>query len=337
MKILNIMLSRDLGGIQQAFLDYSFALKLQKVEVINVTSFGAKINALLSSKSFKLLNLAPIDFFSCLILKYIIYKTKADIIIAHGNRAINFSRFAKPKRIPLIGVAHNYSLKGLKKCDYVIALTEHMKSYLLKNNFIGLKIFLLPNMINIKKDFVSNKQYRNPIVIGMIARFVPKKGTDFFIKGMHILKDKGYKFKAIIGGDGEERDKLLTLTHKLGLTDCVSFTGWVEDKDKFFDELDIFCLPSLHEPFGIILLEAMETSLPVVSFNTEGPNEILTHRKEGLICKKNNINDLAEEIIYLIDHPNEAQKFSEAAYLRLKENYNIKSLSKRLVEFCKSI
>ncbi|WP_341790744.1 glycosyltransferase family 4 protein [Rickettsia endosymbiont of Polydrusus tereticollis] len=337
MKILNVMLSRDLGGIQQAFLDYSSALQLQKVEVINVTSFRAKINSVLSSKSFKLPNLAPIDFFSVLILKYIIHQTKPDIIIAHGNRAINFSKFAKSKHPKLIGIAHNYSLKGLKKCDYVIALTKHMKEHLLTNNFVKSKIFTLPNMINIKKDFIPHKLYRNPITIGMIARLVPKKGADIFIEAMHILREKGYEFKAIIGGNGEESDKLLALTHKLGLTDYILFTGWVKDKDNFFAELDIFCLPSLHELFGIILLEAMEASLPIVSSNTEGPNEILTHMQEGLLYENASSEDLAEKIIYLIDHPNKAQKFSKAAYLRLKQNYDINVVSKKLMEFCESI
>ncbi|WP_253307866.1 MULTISPECIES: glycosyltransferase family 4 protein [unclassified Rickettsia] len=341
MKILNIMLSRDLGGIQQAFLDYSSALRLQKVEVINVTSFRAKINAFLPSKNFilgyKLPNLAPIDFFSSLILKYIIYKTKPNIIIAHGNRAINFSKFAKSKHIKLIGIAHNYSLKGLKKCDYVIALTKHMKKHLLTHNFTDSKIFLLPNMINIKKDFIPHKLYTNPIVIGMIARLVPKKGANVFIEAMHILREKRYEFKAIIGGNGEEAKKLLSLTDKLGLKDYILFTGWVKDKDKFFAGLDIFCLPSLHEPFGIILLEAMEASLPIVSSNTEGPSEILTHMQEGLLCENASSEDLAEKIMYLIDHPNKAQKFSQTAYLKLKENYDINIVSKKLVAFCESI
>ena len=205
------MLSRDLGGIQQAFLDYNAALEMQKIDVINITSYKAKINSFLLSirchsresgnpvkhisfftklklffldscfrrndigRNFKLPNLVPIDPLSVLILKYIIYKIKPDIIIAHGNRAINFSKFAKSQNIKLIGIAHNYSLKGLRKCDFIIALTHHMKEFLLKNNFAESRICTLPNMINISKDFTPNKTYRKPIVIGVLARFVTKR------------------------------------------------------------------------------------------------------------------------------------------------------------------
>ena len=323
------MLSRDLGGIQQAFLDYSTALEMQKIEVINITSYKAKINSFVH-RSLKLFNLTPINLSSMLILKYIIYKTKPDIIIAHGNRAINFSKFAKTYNIKLIGIAHNYSLKGLRKCDYIIALTNHMKEYLLQNNFARSSILILPNMINITKDFIKNKSYTRPIIIGLLARFVAKKGIDIFIHAIKLLKDKNYNISVVIGGDGEEKGKLIDLTYKLGLQTQISFVGWIKDKNKFFEKINIFCLPSLHEPFGIIMLEAMAASLPIVSTDTEGPREILQHMKSGLICKAGSSEDLAQKIAYLLDNPAKAQEFSKNAYLRLQQNYDINVVSKAL-------
>ncbi|WP_341787832.1 glycosyltransferase family 4 protein [Rickettsia endosymbiont of Cantharis rufa] len=398
MKVLNIMLSRDLGGIQQAFLDYSTALEMQKIEVINVTSYKAKINSFLLSirchsrlrgndidRNFKLLNLSPFDLISILILKYIIYRTKPDIIIAHGNRAINFSKFAKSQNIKLIGIAHNYGLKGLRKCDFVIALTHHMKEFLLKNNFAGSRIFILPNMINITKDFIPNKidfphksSYkeeferdtsprtaayidiredsstgltyklplevtyvgslicRKPVIIGVLARFVAKKGVDVFINAIKILKEKKYSIQAVIGGSGEEEDNLVALSNKLNLQNQILFTGWVNDRDNFFKQIDIFCLPSLHEPFGIIVLEAMEASVPIVSTDTEGPTEIITNMKDGLICKAGSMEDLAEKIAYLINNPLKAGEFPKNAYLTLKQNYDIKVVSKKLAALLRS-
>ncbi|AFC71282.1 glycosyltransferase family 4 protein [Rickettsia australis] len=336
MKVLNIMLSRDLGGIQQAFLNYNAALEMQKIEIINITSYKAKINSFLRKTSFKLPNLVPIDPLSVLILKYIIYKIKPDIIIAHGNRAINFSKFIKSQNIKLIGIAHNYSLKGLRKCDFVIALTHHMEEFLLKNNFAESKICIIPNMINIYKDFTPNKTYRKPIVIGVLARFVAKKGVDVFINAIKILKEKKYDIQAVIGGNGEEKDNLIALARKLNLQSQISFTGWVNDRDKFFKQIDIFCLPSLHEPFGIIVLEAIEASVPLVSTDTEGPAEILKHMQDGLICKAGSAEDLAEKIVYLIDNPLKAKEFSKNAYLTLKQNYDIKVVSKKLATLLRS-
>lgn len=337
MKVLNIMLSRGLGGIQQAFLDYNTALKLQNIEPINVTSFGADINSLIPRTGIKLPNLSSIDFFSIFFLKYIIYKVAPDVIIAHGNRAINFCKIAKPKKITLIGVAHNYSLKNFKKCDYIITLTNHMRRYLLSNQFPDTKIFSLPNMINLRKKFVSNKNYHSPTTIGMLARFVPKKGCDIFIRALYILKKQGYNFKAIIGGDGIEKKNLLNLTHELQLSTDIHFPGWIKNKEEFFSSLDIFCLPSLHEPFGIILLEAMEHSLPIIATNTEGPNEIITHMETGIIYDASSIEELAKQIIYLMSNPSIAAKLSKAAYIELKKNYEMKIIAKKLAIFINHI
>ena len=98
MKILNLMLGRKLGGLEQAFLDYDQALRLEKFDVINVTSVGAKINQSIQPKR-KLLNLGLWDMLSVLHLKHIIRSEKPQIIISHGVRAIEFVRLATPPSI----------------------------------------------------------------------------------------------------------------------------------------------------------------------------------------------------------------------------------------------
>ena len=113
--------------------------------------------------------------------------------------------------------------------------------------------------------------------------------------------------------------------------------GWVKDKDRFFADIDIFCLPSLHEPFGIIILEAMGHSLPIVATNTEGPHEILRDGQDGLICDKNSSTDLALKLAYLIGNQNKALEFARSAYLRLEENYAINVVALKLVELIKRV
>ncbi len=131
----------------------------------------------------------------------------------------------------------------------------------------------------------------------------------FLFKAIKILKKKNNDLHAVIGGSGEEKDNLIALAHKLNLQDQISFTGWVNDRDKFFKQIDIFCLPSLHEPFGIIVLEAMEASMPIVSTDTEGPAAILNDMQDGLICKAGSAEDLAAKIVYLIENPIKAKEF----------------------------
>lgn len=346
MKIVNIMLSRRLGGIEQSFLDYSNALKMQNFKVINITSILAKTNTKFDH-THTLSNLCTYDIFSIIYLWFLIKRTKPDIIICHGRRAIEFAHLANINAV-LIGVAHNYSIKSLKKCDYVIALTQHMKEHLIQNKCSTSKIHVIPNMLNTGNETnstynlktnskLNNTHESNAIVIGVISRFVKKKGVDIFLKALAILKTKQYKFTAIIAGDGEEKDNLIRLSKKLGIEQQVEFIGWVDDKAKFYNSIEIFCLPSVHEPFGIVLLEAMFHKVPIISSNTEGPNEILRPNQDGIFYENGSVEDLAKAIVSVIDNKQNAMYYTKSAYDRLIENYTMNAVSAKLSTFLHSI
>ena len=174
MRIFNIMMSRDLGGIQQSFLDYSITLTKEGHEVIDITSSFAKINGKLPG-SIKLPNLFQWCVFSKIYLRILIAMYKPDILLAHGGRAISFAHSLKPSSIPLIGIAHNYKTKRLKKCDYIISVTNILIDYLANRGFNRKKIFHVPNMSKVAHNY-REKQYKKPIIIGSFGRFVAKKG-----------------------------------------------------------------------------------------------------------------------------------------------------------------
>lgn len=327
------MLSRELGGIQQSFLDYNIALESEGCEVTNITSIFAKINSSLLTK-FCLPNFGPWDIFSRLYLKLIIIFSKPDVIIAHGNRAISFT--SRMRSVPVLGVAHNYNIKSFNKCDYIIALTKHMVEHLIEQNFRSDRIILIPNMIKLGNE-KTPKDFSEPVKIGAMARFVPKKGIDVFINSLVRLKRQRYDFQVIIGGDGPEKDNLVRLVNTQGLQEEVKFVGWVNDTASFFENIDIFVLPSLHEPFGIIILEAMAHGTPVIATKTEGPSEIIRDPLDGLLCDINSSQDLTMKISYLIDNPALAKRFARSSYLRLRDNYDIKIVSKLLSSYLKLI
>lgn len=356
MKILNIMLSRDLGGIQQAFLDYSSALLRQKNEVINVISFGASITS--NTNFYRIINLGSWDPISVIQLRRIIAKEKPDLIIAHGNRAINFASRANNTSGNLIGVAHNYKAKWLKKCDYVFALTEDLVGYLITQGVTQDRIKKVPNMIrldeatlsphvipaqagiqdedNIKMDprlrgdDINEGGNKTHLIIGTMGRFVKKKGFDIFLTALSLLKARGISFKAVIGGEGEEEKTLKRLAAKLGLNKYVTFIGWVKDKERFFNSIDIFCLPSIHEPFGIILLESMKYGCPIVSTSSEGPNEIINDTKTGMLCNIASASDMADKLELILSNPAGTKELTKNAYLSLVQNYDIKVVGKIL-------
>ncbi len=328
MRVFNIMVSRDLGGIQQAYIDYSQALNMQGHEVINISSKKAEINKQLDGL-IKLPNFTSWCLVSKVYLWILALIYKPDIIIAHGGRAINFAKAAKPKSVKLIGVAHNYTYKRLRKCDYVIVITEHLRQYMISNGYLAENLFKIPNMLRISQEY-KKKAFHTPVVIGSYGRFAKQKGYEYLLQAASLLQERGYDFKLILGGGGEDADKLQFLSKELKIDDKVDFVGWIDDKDKFFSSVDIFCLSSIEEPFGIVLLEAMEFSTPIVATRCEGPNEIFAAGNDAILADIKSGEDLADKLSEFIDNPDIAQSTANIAYENLLANYDIKIVAKKL-------
>lgn len=328
MRIFNIMMSRDLGGIQQAYVDYHDALTMQGHEVINITSIFSRINRQSPARHY-LPNLAPWCFFSKLYLWLLVVIHKPDIIICHGNRAISFASAHKQKPIPLIGVSHNYSYKYLRKCDYVLTLTQKLKEHLIAHGFDRTRLLSIPNMIKVKLQYKQTTP-NNPIIIGSYGRFVAKKGFLHLIEAIQTLKTNGDNVKLLLGGDGPDKYLLIEKIKELQLEDNVIFHGWVDNKENFFQKIDLFCLPSTVEPFGIILLEAMEHSKPIIATKSGGPEEIIRDTIDGLLTPAGSSWDLAGKLYQAIANPIETENMAKSAYSRLNENYNIEVVSIQL-------
>lgn len=340
MKILNIMLSRQLGGIEQAFLDYSNMLESQNHEVINITSKFAKILDHCSPK-YTLLNLGNWDFISQVMLKSIISKEKPDLIICHGSRSCKFTyRAGKPNSTISVGVIHSDKLKWVKECDHIFSLTKKMYDFATNEGIDKSRIHLMPNGIDtskIKPKYKDQDENKTIPVIGTMGRFVHKKGFDIFLESLSSLKEEGLQFRAIIGGMGEEEDYLKSIVAKHGLEHYVEFTGWVKEKSEFFSKIDIFVLPSREEPFGIILLEAMASNVPIIATRCNGPSEIIEDGEDGILIDIDSSEQLADAIAVLSNDDKLMKQFTTKAHSKVKEKYDFKIIRKNLSEILNKI
>ncbi len=336
MRIFNVMMSRDLGGIQQAYIDYNDALTMQKHEVINITSVSAQINKQLLN-NYSLPNIAPWCFISKLYLWILAIIHKPDLIICHGNRAVSFASAYKQKNLSIIGVSHNYSYKHLYKCDYILVLTSKLKEHLIQHGINKQRLLSIPNMIRVMHEYKASPTYKSPIIIGSFGRFVHKKGFIYLIEAIKLLKQDNHNVQLLLGGDGPEKDFLVQKTKELQLEECIKFYGWVHDKDIFFQKIDLFCLPSTIEPFGIILLEAMEHSKPIIATKSGGPEEIIRNNLDGLLTEIESSQDLADKLLYAINNHKKTEQLAQSAHARLKENFDIKVVSKQLSEILGAI
>ncbi len=117
-----------------------------------------------------------------------------------------------------------------------------------------------------------------PLRVLFAGRLVPIKGVDLLLRALAGLRNQGAAVQLDIVGDGPMREDWAGLSRELGLADCVSFRGAIP-----FDAVaaamracHVFCLPSVRESGGAVVLEAMASARPVIALDFGGPAEIVT-------------------------------------------------------------
>ncbi|MET0156108.1 MAG: glycosyltransferase [Rickettsiales bacterium] len=328
MRVANIMLGRGKGGLEQCVVDYAEALADRCESVFSVVDpLSPYVVALgeIPGKTECLRQRGEWDIFAAMRLKKILRRIDADVIICHGNRAFRLARKAAKKR-PVVFVTHNERLKSARRADAVFATNNAFFADAARMGFTpDENLFLIPNMVRAPMQKPRPRQYGKPIVIGFLGRLSRRKGAHILLEAAKILEETpgAPDFSLYIGGDGEEKERLQKLCRKLGLQRKTTFAGWIEDKPAFFRKIDIFCLPSVVEAFGIALVEAMGGGVPAVATDCLGPRDVIDHKRTGLLAPAGNARLLAETLEAMMKKtPEETAHMTEAAFTRA-EDFNV--------------
>jgi glycosyltransferase involved in cell wall biosynthesis len=182
----------------------------------------------------------------------------------------------------------------VKQLDRFVVLTHEDATY-----WKGLSnLTVIPNPITIEQGAVSNCTSKQVIAVG---RYTYQKGFDLLINAWKIVHKKHPDWTLNIYGGGKKED-LQTLVEKHGLGSTLKLNGPVSSIREKYLESSIFVLSSRFEGLPLVLMEAMSTGLPSVSFTCPcGPQDIITNGKDGLLCKNGDIKSLAAGICRLIE------------------------------------
>jgi glycosyltransferase involved in cell wall biosynthesis len=326
---MNVMLGRGLGGLEQALLDYGVALTHRGHEVHTVIHPDAALRPALEARvgpPHTLPHAGVWDPLAAARLSLLLRRLRPDISIAHGNRAVGLLRLAGAA--PIGAVLANYKIK----CAELAAAfcpTIDLKRHAIEQGLGASCAYHIPYMVEVPPA-PSRRGMREPPMIGTMGRFVAKKSFDVFLAALARLRANGIPFRAVLAGDGAERGALERLAAESGLRDVLTFPGWVTEKAEFFAGIDVFCLPSHHEPFGIVLIEAMAHALPIVATDSEGPVEILRGDTDGLIVPRGDPERMAQALAALVADPVFAAGLAANAYQRVLSTYDVPRVGERL-------
>ncbi|WP_273208551.1 glycosyltransferase [Marinobacter subterrani] len=189
---------------------------------------------------------------------------------------------------------------GRLRQQAVIAVSSQLEQAL-KSTFPGKvhKIFNFVNVEEIQRTWpheIKNSQ-KHEIVLGIVGRLVPVKRVDLFIKAIAMLKEKGYDCRGAIIGDGPLEEQLKNLAFELGISDRISFKGFVNPALKEIRNLDALVMPSDHEGLPMTLLEAVALGIPVFAHNVGGIPEVLDTWEYGMLIDDQSPKAYAGSII----------------------------------------
>ncbi len=338
------MLCKRLGGIQQVFLDYNQALTMQGNKVINIAHPKSETIKKLQAEKAELRTVANFnqyDFLAIRKLRKIITNEKPDIIIVHGNRAAEISRKARSKATiyaPIAAVCHNKRIERLIGLDALIIILESLRKYVLELGQPPKTTYYVPNMIHAAPEIeFKRRKFHKKIIIGTMGRFVEEKAFEVFIQALNILKKKKIPFKAILAGRGELESFYKAQIKSLGLEKDIKMQEWVTNKGTFFNKIDIFCMSSRIEHFSIAMLETMLSGTPIVATDADGPREVIRHKINGIIVKKDNPKALAEGLEHAMNHPKAMRDYAMNSFDKVLKSYSIDAVSNQLHEYLSKI
>jgi glycosyltransferase involved in cell wall biosynthesis len=159
-------------------------------------------------------------------------------------------------------------------------------------------------------------------VVGTLGRYEPQKGLADFLRAAAWVLERRSDARFLVLGDGPLRGELEALARRLGITGAVRFTGWRRDVPDVLGALDVFALASLWEPFGIVLVEAMLTGLPVVATAVDGIPEVVVERETGFLVPPQRPEVLGERLLEAIEDPPLRERMGRAGRERARDLFS---------------
>jgi len=203
---------------------------------------------------------------------------------------------------------YNIELEGFRGADVIVAVSERTKKKVVSKYGISPnKVKVVYNGIEfsnnsavIEHNLHELKRNGNKIVL-FVGRITLQKGPDYFVS----MAEKVLAYEPntffVISGSGDMESEMIRMVASRGLSSKFIFCGFLRGKelDSVYKAADIFVMPSVSEPFGLVPLEAMISEVPVLVSKESGVSEILSTALKSHFW---DIDDMADKVISVLRH-----------------------------------
>lgn len=253
----------------------------------------------------------PLSLISCLVSRVLNIPTITKIT---GERGLEMAKEKNWGQKGIKGAILIWLTKQLDRLQILLSSatwsTSPQFTYKLKHEYRKhpSKIFTYPNftdLSNFRSVAKRSKQTESCLHILTVCRLRPWKGLEYAMEAIYELSDTNLKWTIVGDGPDDYVAKLDKRIIELGLQNQITLRGPMSPDaiHEAYRDAEIFLLPSLYEPFGIVLIEAMAAEVPIVASNTGGIPYVLGRPTAGLMFRSGNKTELAKALNTLHKNP----------------------------------
>lgn len=218
--------------------------------------------------------------------------------------------------------------RNVKKLDILVTLTQEDAA--LWPDCV--KKYVIPNPLTFVRNKKSEGKTKRIIAAGRLTK---QKGFDLLLHAWELVFPRYPDWSLAIYGEGEEYTNLQLLIKNKGLNN-VQVNPFDKNISEQFIKSDFYVLSSRFEGFGLVIIEAMECGLPVVSFDCKsGPKEIISDGKDGILVHDGDISALAKAMTLLMEDSHMRFSMSKSAIEKAKK-FNLDNIMKKWISLYNS-
>ncbi|UCC92581.1 MAG: glycosyltransferase family 4 protein [Thermoplasmata archaeon] len=252
------------------------------------------------------------------------------VITCHGTQLNEYRATVAETRDPNHRITDSITYRmeryAARRADRVIVDCQENKQDVVEQYGVD------PEVITIVHPVIPIGRFKpaapeGPTIVYM-GRLSQRKGIKYLISAMPEVLERVPDAHLLIGGSGEREGELRRLTSKLGLDGSVEFLGYIPDEDlpDLYARGSVFCMPSVYEGFGMVMLEAMASSLPVVAFKTGGVPEVV---EDGVTGYHADPEILGDRLARVLEDPMGAAEMGRRGRQRVEEQYTVEEMARR--------
>ena len=210
---------------------------------------------------------------------------------------------------------------------YVVAVSEDLKNTLTERGKLGTeKVIMIHNGIFMPKCTVS-KERKSEFVIGSAGRLFPVKDYPLMVRVACEIVKKNGKVVFRLAGEGPEKNHLLNMINKMNIAENFFLTGFINNMEDFYRELDLYINTSIHEGLPMSILEAMAYGLPVIAPNTGGIREIIVSGHDGFLIDGRDPKLFADKCMKLYNDRQLLAKMGESSKSSIMNNFSFEKMA----------